>query len=405
MTTIRFRTASAAVLAFAGLAAAQSSFQGIGFLPGCPHYSYPLDISGDGSAVAAAATDTHGAGQPVRWTQATGVVSLGEIPGVWALTANGESISVSHDGSVVVGSSPGPTAREAFRWTQATGMVGLGNLGGVPNSAAYSERCSADGAVVVGTGDYTFGSSGILSGEAFRWTQATGMVGLGHMATSGVLYTTARGCSADGSVVVGYGTTDQGWEAFRWTQAGGMVALGDHPGGPVDSAAISCSADGSTLVGWIRTDTRYEPAKWTQATGCVSLGTLPSMGEDNYAADCTPDGAIVVGSCSIIYGGLQGQEVCGQAFIWDAINGMRDIKEQLMLRDVSGVVGWTLYAAVAVADDGKTIAGVGLNPQGEYEGWVARLDTGPCYADCNGDGALTVADFGCFQTKYVIGCP
>ncbi|MFM9995136.1 MAG: hypothetical protein ACKVU4_04980, partial [Phycisphaerales bacterium] len=27
------------------------------------------------------------------------------------------------------------------------------------------------------------------------------------------------------------------------------------------------------------------------------------------------------------------------------------------------------------------------------------------YADCNSDGALTVADFGCFQGKYVLGCP
>ena len=27
------------------------------------------------------------------------------------------------------------------------------------------------------------------------------------------------------------------------------------------------------------------------------------------------------------------------------------------------------------------------------------------YADCNGDGALTVADFGCFQTRFFVGCP
>ena len=27
------------------------------------------------------------------------------------------------------------------------------------------------------------------------------------------------------------------------------------------------------------------------------------------------------------------------------------------------------------------------------------------YADCNADGALTVSDFGCFQTKFVTGCP
>jgi hypothetical protein len=28
-----------------------------------------------------------------------------------------------------------------------------------------------------------------------------------------------------------------------------------------------------------------------------------------------------------------------------------------------------------------------------------------CYPDCNGDGNLTVADFGCFQTKFVAGDP
>ncbi|MFM9997255.1 MAG: hypothetical protein ACKVU4_15810 [Phycisphaerales bacterium] len=30
---------------------------------------------------------------------------------------------------------------------------------------------------------------------------------------------------------------------------------------------------------------------------------------------------------------------------------------------------------------------------------------GDLYADCNASGALTVADFGCFQGKYVLGCP
>ena len=35
---------------------------------------------------------------------------------------------------------------------------------------------------------------------------------------------------------------------------------------------------------------------------------------------------------------------------------------------------------------------------------VLRVESG-CYPDCNGDGALTVADFGCFQTKFVAGDP
>jgi hypothetical protein len=34
-----------------------------------------------------------------------------------------------------------------------------------------------------------------------------------------------------------------------------------------------------------------------------------------------------------------------------------------------------------------------------------KFVAGDPYADCNGDGLRTVADFGCFQTKFVAGCP
>ncbi len=34
-----------------------------------------------------------------------------------------------------------------------------------------------------------------------------------------------------------------------------------------------------------------------------------------------------------------------------------------------------------------------------------RFVAGDPYADCNGVGGLTVADFGCFQTRFVAGCP
>jgi hypothetical protein len=34
-----------------------------------------------------------------------------------------------------------------------------------------------------------------------------------------------------------------------------------------------------------------------------------------------------------------------------------------------------------------------------------RFATGQPYADCNGDGVLNLADFGCFQTRFALGCP
>jgi hypothetical protein len=35
--------------------------------------------------------------------------------------------------------------------------------------------------------------------------------------------------------------------------------------------------------------------------------------------------------------------------------------------------GWMLTRATGISDDGLTIVGQGLNPQGQLEGWVLQL--------------------------------
>jgi probable HAF family extracellular repeat protein len=67
----------------------------------------------------------------------------------------------------------------------------------------------------------------------------------------GDVYSRATGVSGDGTAVVGY-SFDQGFvhEAFVWTAATGMVGLGSLPGALIaDSLANAVSADGSTVVG------------------------------------------------------------------------------------------------------------------------------------------------------------
>jgi probable HAF family extracellular repeat protein len=59
--------------------------------------------------------------------QAASFQGLGDLPGVVSLAL---ATGVSADGSVVVGNSQSANGLEAFRWTQATGMVGLGDLPG-----------------------------------------------------------------------------------------------------------------------------------------------------------------------------------------------------------------------------------------------------------------------------------
>jgi probable HAF family extracellular repeat protein len=114
-------------------------------------------------------------------------------------------------------STPESGPNEAFRWTQATGMVSIGNLGGYAEARAVN----ADGSVVVGKSYLSDDDSS--DRVAFRWTQGTGMVNLG---TLGGYYAEARAVSANGAVVVGDSiTSDFSQSAFRWTQATGMRNL------------------------------------------------------------------------------------------------------------------------------------------------------------------------------------
>ena len=69
------------------------------------------------------------------------------------------------------------------------------------------------------------------------------MVGLGDLPGT-PFYSVANGVSADGAVVVGFGSRSASeHEAFRWTQAGGLVGLGDLPGGLSNSNAYGVSAE------------------------------------------------------------------------------------------------------------------------------------------------------------------
>jgi hypothetical protein len=122
------------------------------------------------------------------------------------------------------------------------------------------------------------------------------------------------GLSAGGATAVG----EIGGEAYSWTLPGGLARLGDLAGGSFSSAALDASADGSVIVGW----------------GSTELGR--------------------------------------EAFVWDAANGMRHLGDLLASRGAD-VTGWELSEAEAISDDGRTLAGWGINPQGSTEAWVATL--------------------------------
>ena len=186
------------------------------------------------------------------------------------------------------------SSSQAFRWTNAAGMVNLGALfaGGFSEALAVN----GNGSVVVGVSDTTnVPLSGYAIQHAFLWTLASNtMTDLGSLGgasnNSG-----AEGVSRDGNVVVGSSVLVDGTtiHAFRWTQSGGMADMGTLSGA-TNSAALATDSDGSIVVGTSVQGTTGSAIgtafRWTQATGMQNLSTLlanAGVNDDRYHARCS----------------------------------------------------------------------------------------------------------------------
>ncbi|MCI0584352.1 MAG: hypothetical protein L0227_15935, partial [Chloroflexi bacterium] len=212
--------------------------------------------------------------------------------------------------------------------------------------------------------------------------------------------------SPDGLVVVGESSGSSGFEAFRWTEATGMFGLGDLPGGLFGAAALGATNQGAVIVGASYGEHGLEAFRWTEAMGMVGLGDLPGGGFLSRAYGASADGSIVVGEARRADGSA--------AFIWDARHGMRSLQDVLVyVHGVEGVEGWMLGEARGVSADGTVIVGIGYSDS--RHAWRAVLP--PRCTVCPADevarlGAADAAPGDAFGTsvslsrsRAVVGAP
>jgi probable HAF family extracellular repeat protein len=336
---------------------AEPVFTGLG---GTSQYdrSYANGVSADGSVVVGDIySEWSGGYVAFRWTEAGGMTVLPDLPGGSSLFRSRRAFGCSPNGTVIVGegtSGTGPLPNEACRWTASDYQaIGLG----VPLGCAFA--VCGNGSTIVGTNE----------AGAFRWTQSTGMVGIG----AGV-FSEASDISGDGTVIVG--NTEPSSGAYRWTEGAGVVSLG----GPAGSYATSVSADGTVVVGASGiAGMQREAFRWTQQTGMVGLGFLPG-GADSVAHAVSSGGRVVVGSTD------------SGPFVWDACNGMRRLQDVLVNELGLDLTGWDLLGATDVSADGLTVVGYGTNPSGRTEAWMARLPA-PRIPDFDSDDDVDGFDF------------
>lgn len=333
---------------------AAASFQALGDLLGGGFSGSIGGISADGSVVVGTSESALGK-EAFYWTQDTGVVGLGDLPG--GDFDSGASM-VSGDGSVIVGRASTASGYETFRWTIGTGMVGLGNLGAAAEYSVSVRAMSDDGLTLVGSRKSAFVT------EAFRYTEAGGMIGLGVLPEDdfeGAAFAT----SADGSVIAGtlsYLEPGNGYKTnrvFRWTEATGMVNLLSN------SVVSGISADGSTIVGWDIDFSGIYPFRWVDGQGFLGMNPPGSAVEFSIPFDLSADGSVVVGDNFVSGPPL--------AAIWDEVHGTRFLSDILTVDHGLDLTGWELSRIKGVSDDGLTVVGWGINPDGDTESFIATL--------------------------------
>lgn len=199
-------------------------------------------------------------------TNAASLTALGVLP---SDNPRSFATAVTPDGKYVVGYANSGTGSEAFRWSQTSGMVGLGDLeGGEFRSEAYS--IADDGTSVFGAAFPGFG----MSYEPFQWTPTQGLTRLGDGPPPGLQASSAVDASSDGQVVVGGALDSTGLALpFRWTADGGYKSLTPLPPGAVSGGAAAVSSDGRTVAGYLESSgSRTEGFRWTEESGVLGLG-------------------------------------------------------------------------------------------------------------------------------------
>ncbi len=351
-------------------------------------------MSSDGTIVAGMATEEDEKGQAFVWSEANGLEPLGALPGGDYSFAS----AVSGDGGVVAGFSQSSRGYEAFRWTRETGFNALGDLPG-GEFDSHATGVSYDGTVIVGAGNADTGT------EAFRWTLQDGMQPLGVAEWAGV--SGARDVSGDGqTILVGdtWGALGAGnrYQSYLLS-AGEPRTLIDLPdANMIANYGRSISRDGQVVVGdfdrLIGNTVPNGAFWWRSDYGLVDVGTLPGSQCCRTLYDVSGDGSVAVGQ-----DWLKGQPV---ATIWDELHGVRKLEDVLAVDPTVAqqLAGWRLERTFAVSDNGRIVAGNGIDPQGGATAWRAVLDVEPPPALLPGDatlgGSVDLVDFGRLKDHF-----
>jgi probable HAF family extracellular repeat protein len=241
-------------------------------------------------------------------------------------------------------------------------------------TSSQGQGISADGSVIVGWGSPP-GAHPHLGdfprSVGFRWTAADGMKKLPALPGGGEIVV-VEGVSADGRVTVGSSDTlvDGTYtlaRAVRWVGNGPPQPL-PMASGELSSVAVAASANGRVIVGYRVNDRLQRRAmRWQDGAAPRDLGDLG--GNSTYASAVSNDGVHIAGIARNAAGH-------SRAFVWSESDGMRDIGT---LPGHAGAQASAISAngnvVVGISGNGLTNSNLGI-PDEAVHGFIWRRDRG-----------------------------
>ena len=363
----------AAVLGFALTASAAVTFTGVGDLGG--GVSSAAGVSADGTLVVGSSTDGNADTQAYIWDGA--IHALG-FPGDVNYSA-AVAVDIAPDTSVKVAVTgkmdytPYPAETQAFLWSGTGAGVGAYD----PAILLYPDGNSTNAMdiMVDTTGEVYMCGYGKRADwvnayyyHGWRWRSMPSFLELG---TSSNYPVYANSISRFGQIAgqMQYGGTSPGGGARHavWWQSSVFTLIPTLKGPATtsnESIAKAISLDGTAVTGWSDPTSGARQAFWWQRGGTTATA-IPYLAGDNWneGLAMNADGQVIGGFSTLSTGGAK------RAFIWDATNGSREVRQMLIDAGID-MTGWELEEVTGISEDGSVICGNG-KLSGVAKGWVA----------------------------------
>lgn len=299
------------------------------------------------------------AGAIYKWNASGGLVQIGSISNGYP--AAGRTI-VSNDGTKI--SSSVTNAATGFNeistydvatatWVNRGGLVPTGWDGSVSSTWGMT----ANGSTIVGLGFLTAANA-----HAVKWDEVNGMVDLGSIVQG--RSSRANAINASGTVIVGWQDESNGTRSGAKWQDGVESFITDNNGNNVGEAG-GISADGSTIIG----SANPNPYVWNVVSGLTYI-THPnaSFSFKGGATGISGDGTKVIG----YYRAFGAPPMSGEGFIWTSATGRVNLNDYAVSLGIA-TNGVTMGLPLAISQDGKKIAGMGVNASNQMVAFY--LDT------------------------------